>query len=327
MSSNRPRAAKLGALGFAAVALGCAAFAAFTVARMIQEHGYTNEPMKAVVVAKRELKAAEPLTPDALEVAMRPASSIPEGAVATVEELFPAGRPAPVPTTGILKGEPIVPARLASQKQGTGLAALLRPGYRAVAVKVDDSVGRAGLVYPGARVDVLATIRDPEGRGPSTRIAVEDARVLAVESETDVATRKPRKEENGLSSTGNMIDGTVVTIEVSPSDAEVVSLAMREGRVDLALRNGADDEPANTRGATPTMFSAFAQPQVETLQVPPVVAQVDRAGAGTDRTKGRGGSAGTTTPRRRIEIRASDEPDLAPARTTSSGQIETYHAR
>ena len=41
-----------------------------------------------------------------------------------------------------------------------------------IAVKVDDSVGRAGLVYPGAIVDVIATIRDPEGRGPSTRIAV-----------------------------------------------------------------------------------------------------------------------------------------------------------
>lgn len=328
MSSNRPRAAQFGALGFAAVALGCAGFAAYLVGKLLHDGGYSGEKVRPVVVAKRALPAAEPLAPDALEVVQWPESAVPEGAVGDVAALFPAGQPAPVPTTGILAGEPIVPSRLAAPGQGTGLAALLRPGYRAVAVKVDDAVGRAGLVYPGAHVDILATIRDPEGRGPSTRIAVENARVLAVELETDVATRRPRKQdEGGGMSSGQVVDGTVVTLEVAPADAEIVSLARREGQVDLALRNGSDDEPGGTRGATPVAFSAFAPAPVaadgamaQAAPPPIVVAPAD---------SGRAGRRGAGSGRRRIEIRASDDADK-PARTgggSNSNTIETYHAQ
>lgn len=330
MSSPRPSAARIGALGFAAVALGCAAFAAYLVGRLMTAGGYTGERTRPVVVARHDLPAAEPLVADALEVVNWPAANVPDGAAATIEELFPEGK-APVPTAALLKGEPIVPSRLAAQAQGTGLAALLRPGYRAVAVKVDDSVGRAGLVYPGARVDVLATIRDPEGRGPSTRIAVEDARVLAVEAETDVALRKPRKKDESITSNG--VDGTVVTLEVKPEDAEVVSLASREGQVDLALRNGTDRDPAATRGATPIQFSAFAPDPTlaaaasagPAAATPLAQLEIDSPAAQAAAKQGarKGG-------RRRIEIRASDEPDgpAVRARTNNlSTEIETYHAQ
>src|SRR5262249_42903373 len=154
---------------------------------------------------------------------------------AEADALFATNK-APVPTSAILQGEPVVPAKIASATQGTALATLVRDGYRAVAVKVDDAVGRSGLVYPGAFVDVMATVRDPNGRGPSTRIAVSDVRVLAVEAETDVSTRRPRKQEEGTGvvegAQKNIYQGTVVTLEVVPSDAEIVSLAEREGKVD-----------------------------------------------------------------------------------------------
>jgi pilus assembly protein CpaB len=259
-TSARSRATQLGAIGFAAVALGCAALAAYLLARMMDAKGYSKDKVHPVVVAKRSLPAAQPFMEEDLTIVQWPESSVPPGAVSDPKALF-VGNKSPVPTGAILQGEPVLPARLAGARQGTALAALVRDGYRAVAVKADDSVGRSGLVYPGASVDVLATVKDPNGRGPSTRIAVADVRVLAVELETDVATRRPRTTENGGMgevSQKNIYQGTVVTLEVSPADAEVVSLVAREGKVDLALRNGADRAKVDTKGAIPLMFSAFA---------------------------------------------------------------------
>src|SRR6185436_7579255 len=62
----------------------------------------------------------------------------------------------------------------------------------------------------------------------------------------------------GEAATKSSQSGTVVTLEVTPEDAEILSLAAREGRVDLALRNGSDRKPVETKGAIPLMFSAFA---------------------------------------------------------------------
>lgn len=308
---------KLGALGLAAVALGCAGLAAVMVGKLLKDKGYANERLRPVVVAKQDLRAAEALSKDALEVVSWPASSVPTGAVSEIAALFPEGKDPPVPTTGILKGEPVVQTRLAGAEQGTGLAALVRPGHRAVAVTVDDAVGRAKLVYPGAHVDVLATIRDPEMRMPSTRIAVENARVLAVEAVTDVAT-KPRKSGKDGDSHKRDLRDTVVTVEVTPSDAEILSLAAREGEVDLALRNGGDAAPAATSGAIPSQFSAFMEPLV------PAPAAEDATPTQVRKeplaARGRVGAA-------RRQRSTAGGPDVQRSQTPVNGRIETYRAR
>src|SRR5688572_8293232 len=257
-TSPRTRATQVGGLAFIAVALLCAAFAAFLVNRMITAKGYTGDRVRPVVVAKRALQAAQPITPDDVHVVNWPEKSMPGGTVSSVKALF-ADNQILIPTTAILEGEPIVPSRLASSTQGTGLAALVREGYRAVAVRADESVGRARLVYPGAFVDVIATVRDTEGRGSSSRIAVSDVKVLAVEAETDVATRAARArqaQEQGQQAASQNLGSTVVTLEVSPEDAEVLAVISRTGTIDLALRNGSDRKPVDTRGAIPMMFSA-----------------------------------------------------------------------
>jgi pilus assembly protein CpaB len=313
-TERRPRASSFGAFGFFVVALGCAALAAFTASRMLDAKGYTGDRVKPIVVAKRSLSPAQAITADDVMLVDWPEKSLPPGAVSDPAVLF-ADNPRPVPNGAILAGEPVVPAKLANKGSGTALAALVHDGYRAVAVKVDEAVGRSGLVYPGARVDVLATIRDPEGRGPSTRIAVENARVLAVENETDVATRRPRVE--GENQNGNAIlAGTVVTLEVLPEDAEIVSLATREGQIDLALRAGSDTKPVETRGATPVMFSAFA-PEIT---VDPTTGQPVLGNAPAESEKD---AAGTRRGRsRKTELRA-----LTSDREASPKSIETYNAR
>lgn len=256
-AESRMSGTKIGAIGFLAIALAAGAFALFVLRNLLQEKGYGGERVKPVVVAKRALPAAEPITEDALQVMNWPESAVPPGSFSETKALFASGKP-PIPSTGILPGEPVVASRLATSSQGTGLAALVRPNYRAVAVKTNDAVGRSGLVYPGAYVDVLSTMRDSMGRGSSTRIAVEDARVLAVEHDTDVATRRPpRADSEGSMSSSDPMNDTVVTIELTPEQAEIVSLAFREGNVDLALRNAGDHAPGGTKGVTPDILSAF----------------------------------------------------------------------
>lgn len=307
-TSPRTRATQVGGLAFVAVALLCAAFAAFLVNRMISAKGYTGDRVRPVVVAKTALPAAKPITPNDVQVVNWPEKSIPPGVIASPKALF-ADNKLLIPTTAILEGEPIVPSRLAMPSQGTGLAAVVREGYRAVAVKTDDAVGRAKLVYPGAYVDVIATIRDQAGRGPSSRIAVSDVKVLAVEAETDVATRRaPEANEQGATNTRTPLTGTVVTLECTPEDAEVLALIARSGQVDLALRNGSDRKPVETRGAIPLMFSAFA---------PDVAVEPGQ--------EAKGSSAGLVDPRQ-IEIRAVDSRKKGRETTERGPEIETYRA-
>ncbi|MBI4508443.1 MAG: Flp pilus assembly protein CpaB [Deltaproteobacteria bacterium] len=326
LHDRNPRGAKLGALGFAAVALACAAIAAFVAGRLLQAGGYTGERVRPVVVAARPLPAAQPLTKTDLKVASWPEAWVPSGAVSRIEDLFVGDKP-PVPTAGILEGEPVLPARLATASQGTAMAALVEPGKRAVAVKVDEAVKRAGLVYPGANVDVMATIRDPEGRGPSTKIAVENVRVLSVELETDVATRRPKRED-GPTSDG--VQGTVVTLQVNPREAEIVSLAAREGSVDLALRNGSDHSPAGTRGATPFAFTAYSPSDaaIASLAVPRPAPALSSGALVATTANDKVDTESKRSSRRKIELRVPDA-DM-PARVSTQAttmEIETYHAR
>lgn len=309
LNDTRPRAARFGALGFAAVAFGCAAFAAFLVGKLLQHKGYTGERTRPVVVAKRAIAAAEPLTKDVLEVMNWPEASVQPGSVGDIAKLFESGKTL-IPTTGIQKGEPIVPSRLASAAAGTGLAALVEPGFRAVAVRVDAAVGRAKLVYPGAHVDVLSTIRS-RGFDTSTRIVVENVRVLAVEADTDVVNRKRSKDDKE----NNSGDETVVTLEVTPQDAEVLGLTSREGKLDLALRNAADRTPVATRGVTPAALAASSTREEKPKDVAPPPARL----------------AAAEEPKKPVRVNPIQLRRVAAPRSDvdsdSGSRIEMHHAR
>jgi pilus assembly protein CpaB len=315
------RATQLGALGFFAIALGCGAFAAFLIARVVNAKGYNNDKTQPVVVAKHNLPAAQPLTEADVEVVNWPEKHIPPGVSEDTKSLFSSGKPL-IPTVGILEGEPIVQSRLANSAAGTGIAALVHEGFRAMAVKVDDAVGRSGLVYPGAHVDVVVTTKDQEGH-TMTRIAVGDALVLAVEAETDVSTRKMRNPGEGTSmseSNNQGYTGTVVTIEVGPDDAQVIALAGKEGHIDLALRNGSDRTPASTKVVIPIEFSSLPPDTVGLpLNLPPGAAPPPTAIVPTKPPMPGGKTpVRAVDPAKRIELRAVDDKPKS--------EIETYHA-
>ncbi len=310
-SSTKSSAARFGALGFMAVALGCAAFAAYLVGHTMSSN-YTGTRVVPVVVAAHELHAGTTLGTEDLVVRQWPEDAAPAQSFASVDALLAKHGGATV-TVGILAGEPVVGSRLSSSATGTGIAALVRPNMRAFALKVEDSVGFTGLVYPGAFVDVVATVRDPFGRGPSSRIAVQNARVLSLGMDADVATRKVRDKEADKLSGKPQDGGTFVTLEVTPEESEILAVAKAEGRIDLVLRNATDDADVDTSGATPDSFSAFA---TSATGMPKV------AGRAPEPPPARGHTRVHRT-KRSIQIIASDDSDSP---KSHPAHIETYNA-
>ena len=162
--------------------------------------------------------------------------------------------------------EPILESRLAPVEVNTGgVAAVISPKKRAVAVKVDKVIGVSGFIHPGNRVDVLMTLATGRTFNPVTKTILENILVLAVGSET--------KERRGMEEKSSPTD--VITLEVTPEEAEKLALAATEGRLQLALRNFSDTEKVITRGTTVSTLvgSHFMAPPKVTR--PPVRTEVE----------------------------------------------------
>jgi pilus assembly protein CpaB len=140
----------------------------------------------------------------------------------------------------IYKDEPIFAQRLAGKGAGAGLAATIPLGKRAVALRVNDVVGLAGFVQPGMRVDVLIA-----GNGPGTATSGVLARTVLQNIEVLSAGQKFEKNMEGKPE-----EATVVNLLVSPDQAEVLSLAGSETKVQLVLRNPMDTEELKTQGTS-----------------------------------------------------------------------------
>jgi len=144
-------------------------------------------------------------------------------------------------TTKIYQSEPIVEDRLAPKGAGAGLAATIPPGSRAVAVRVDEIVGLAGFVVPGQRVDVLISGQLPNGSpatGTLEKTLLQNVVVLSAGQNLE---KDPE---------GKPISVTVVNLLVKPDDAELLTLATKETRVQLVLRNPTDTEQVKTPGTS-----------------------------------------------------------------------------
>jgi pilus assembly protein CpaB len=147
--------------------------------------------------------------------------------------------------------EPIFESRLAPMdvKVG-GVAAVITPQKRAVAVKVDKVIGVSGYIHPGNRVDVLITLGTGKTYAPVTKTILENVLVLAVGSET--------KERKGFEEKSSPTD--VITLEVTPEEAEKLALGATEGRLQLALRNFSDTGNVVTQGTTlSTLLGSYSQ--------------------------------------------------------------------
>jgi pilus assembly protein CpaB len=163
---------------------------------------------------------------------------VPKGAMLKRDVLANRGVIAP-----IYEGEAVTENRLSPKGSGGGLAATIPPGMRACAVRVNEVVGVAGFVIPGMRVDVLITGVPPGGNaldGARVRTLLQNIQVLS--AGTDFHKDREGKPEQAQ----------VVNLLVTPSQAEVLSLASNETHIQLVLRNPMDIELSKPPG---TMLS------------------------------------------------------------------------
>ena len=141
----------------------------------------------------------------------------------------------------ISKGEFILPSKLAPENAGSGLPSLIPPGMRAVSVRVNEVVSVAGFVGPGTRVDVLLTGTPNGSTEPQTTTVLQNVAVIA-------SGHTLERNANGEAQTT-----PVITLLASPEDAERLTLASSEGRIQLSLRNPLDTDQdtvdaANAKG-------------------------------------------------------------------------------
>jgi pilus assembly protein CpaB len=176
-----------------------------------------------LVVAAQPLSVGVQIKPTDLKLAHVTQDRVPAGAFQKIEEVV--GRPV---VSNILLDEPVIAGRLAERGSGFGLAPVIPPGMRAVAVKVNEVVGVAGFVLPGMRVDVLVTVRPPGDSGARTSTILQNVPVVSAGQQIQA------------DSSGNAVNAPVVTLLVTPEQAEILTLAGNEGRIHLVLRNSAD---------------------------------------------------------------------------------------
>jgi pilus assembly protein CpaB len=139
----------------------------------------------------------------------------------------------------IYEGEPILETRLAAKGAGGGLAATIPPGMRAVSIRVNDVGGVSGFVRPGARVDVLIAGTPPggsNGLGTVSKTLLQNMEVLS-------AGQDMQKDAEG-----KPVSVPVVNLLVTPEQAETLSLASNEMRIQLVLRNPLDTQTVKTPG-------------------------------------------------------------------------------
>jgi pilus assembly protein CpaB len=111
----------------------------------------------------------------------------------------------------------------------------LTPGMRAVSIRSDDVSGVAGFVLPGDRVDILLT--RSFGGAPITQVLAENAQVVGVDQQSDTQADKP-------------MVAKAVTVEVSPEQAQIISLAHAIGSISFTLRQISDHDPLGRKVTT-----------------------------------------------------------------------------
>lgn len=152
------------------------------------------------------------------------------------------------------QGDPIFTSKIIKPGQGGFLAAVLKPGMRAVSVNVNRATGNAGLILPGDLVDLVLTGKvDSQNSEQQTdhyvgQTVLHKLRVLAIDQTLD--TKAQNKDQPQVAQT--------TTLEVTPKDAEKVLVAEQLGQLSLVLRSLAvadgqdgkpvveDDKPALT---------------------------------------------------------------------------------
>jgi pilus assembly protein CpaB len=205
------------------IALVVAGIFTFWLSQKFKTHTVPPPPQSQYVAAAANMEAGQVIKAENLHMVVWPATMPLSGAFTAPQPLV--GRIVLYP---LAAGEPILERQLSNSGSGNGITVKIPDGMRALALRTDEVVGVAGFLLPGTHVDVLVTLHPTNIPDPLTTTVLQDAVVLASGQKTE-----PDPE-------GKPTTATVVTILVSPEDAERVVLASTQGTVHFSLRNGAD---------------------------------------------------------------------------------------
>lgn len=190
-------------------------------------------PRVRMLVAARPLSIGTLLKDDDLREMEIAGDAVPEGA-------FIGGGEALAELRGALlrrfvdPNTPIVRTDVLRPRDRGFLAAVLRPGTRAISIGVDVVTGASGLIWPGDEVDLILTQNLQAGsqESPGRRVVGETilsaVRVIAVDQQIS---------HSGTDATAGRVVARTVTLEVTPEQAERVAVAMQLGRISLVVRS------------------------------------------------------------------------------------------
>jgi pilus assembly protein CpaB len=219
---NRNRLVLIGVLAIAVA--GLVSFGVFRILKAsIASARYANA---TVVVAAFDLPVGVRLAEKDLRLVRMPTGDLPDGVFRTTSELVGRGV-----ITPIARNEVVLTTKVAAENAGAGLPATIPPGMRAVSVKVNDVIAVAGFAQAGTRVDVVLTGNPTKKRDP------ENVTATTILQNVQVLAAGQQLQTNGE---GKAQKVPVITLLVTPDQAQKLALATQEGKIQLALRNPLD---------------------------------------------------------------------------------------
>ncbi len=191
-------------------------------------------PAKSVLVAKADVKRGQILRPEDTVWQVWPEGGLDRNYIVLGGPPVPARTPESfagyVARNPITSGEPITDARVIAPGNRGFLAAVLRPGMRAISVPVTITSGIAGFIFPGDQVDLMLTYSVPAavlGAGfehKAVETVMRNVRVVAIDQRLE---SKP----------GEAVPAHTATFEVTPKQSEIIALASKIGEMFLTLRS------------------------------------------------------------------------------------------
>jgi len=189
---------------------------------------------QTVVVAKQALRFGTELNASMLQEVPWPSDALPAGAFGKIQDIMSGGRR--VVLAAIEANEPVLALKITGPGQRATLSALVKPGMKAVTIRVNDVEGVGGFVLPGDHVDIVLT-RTIEKGSATTEVVLQNKKVLAVDQTADDRANKATVAKS-------------VTLEVDTVDAQKLWLASSVGSLSLLLRKAGETAEVRTRKIT-----------------------------------------------------------------------------
>src|SRR5450759_2755269 len=225
------------------IAIVLGGVAAFLARNWLLSRTQVTATTTTIVAAAKELPFGTPLTEDSVKEIPWAVGVIPTGAFQSKQALLKDGRRIALAT--IQQNEPILSSRVTGPGERASLSTLLDKDKRAITIRVDDVRGVAGFILPNDRVDVvlIRAVSDSAGRTNYSDLLLQDIKVIAVDQISSEQKDRPTVAQ-------------AVTLEVTPFQAQKISLATNVGHLSLILRKAGDSNVVADRRVTESDLSA-----------------------------------------------------------------------